>query len=454
MKAIVGYHGVCREAQLATLERHLSSPVVGPDPIFLTGPASTGKTLIVRHALENYDGGVYVNLDCVQCCTSPSLFRMLSKKLTRALKDQRKTSSKNVLVKYRGVTNASNFMSYMKDILPGDVRVWIVLDNVDRVCRQGVLPVLDRVSEVLGVDIGLILLSQFPWTSGMFTERYSRGSTCIREPTVVEFPAYSEEELKKICLARGYSPRCQSYTAYFEQFLSLVVPAVARMSNNILDVQAVVTKLWPRYIAPVKKGAAMRARDLSGLVTGPLKDIISEMDIGINRCQSDLDPSKDTLQSKVLFAVPHMGKWILLASYIASRNKPTTDKAVFDPGYSRKRRKNSQALDRQVERALEMKLQGSHPFPLERMMNIFYYICEPGQQKDQTTEKFREIWCFKLQHVDISMQVTSLCTLGLLTCIGVDPLTSPMYRCNVSEELAYLIARNLQVSLNDYLKLA
>lgn len=445
---------VCRDEQLKTLLEHVSSPVVGPEPLFLSGPASTGKTLILKQALAELHDALYLYLDCVQCCTSQLLYKMLIKKLARAVYGVE--TGRGCM--HRAITNVSQCITHMVDMLKEKegMRVWIVLDNVDRVCREGVLPVLDRVSEVSGVDVGLILVSRFPWSSGIFSETYTRGSTCMREPTSVEFPAYTDEELQRICLARGYSSKCQLYTKYYEQFLSLVVPAVTRMSNNILDVEAVLAKLWPVYVAPVKKAAGVniRARMLSGTVTPLLKNIVSEMDIGMNRCHGALSVDGDTLKSKVLFAIPFMGKWILLASYIASRNKPTTDKAVFDPGYSKKRRKNAQALDRQTERALEMKLQGSHPFPLERMLNIFYYICEPKASMVQTPEDYRDGWCKKLQHVEVTMQVTSLCALGLLTCLGADPLTAPMYRCNVSEDLAYVIARNLKVSLNDYLKLA
>lgn len=444
---------VCRDEQLKTLLAHLSSPVVGPEPLFLSGPASTGKTLVLKQALAEHDDALCMYLDCVQCCTSQMVYNMLMKKLARAVYGEEKGCMHR-----RAGMNVSQCMTQMVDMLKEKegVRVWIVLDHVDRVCREGVLPVLDRVSEMSGVDVGLILVSRFPWSSGMFSEAYTRGSTCMRQPTCVEFPAYTEEEIQRICLARGYSSKCQLYTKYYEQFLSLVVPVVTRMSNNILDVEAVLGKLWPVYVAPVKKAAGVniRARMLSGTVTPLLKNIVSEMDIGMNRCHGALSVDGDTMKSKVLFAIPFMGKWILLASYIASRNKPTTDKAVFDPGYSKKRRRNAQAHDRQTERAMEMKLQGSHPFPLERMLNIFYYICEPKTSMVQTPEDYRDGWCKKLQHVEVTMQVTSLCTLGLLTCLGADPLTSPMYRCNVSEDLAYVIARNLKISLNDYLKLA
>lgn len=455
---------VCRSLQRDALREHLESPVVGPGTLFVTGPASTGKTSVVKQTLkevgQRHSHVVSVYLDCVQCCTSKTLYRTLVRKLAQVLYGTDTVSRGKTS---QAVTTVSQCMTRLVAMLQDKrMRVWIVLDNVDRVLdHKGLLPVLDRVAEMSGVDVGLILVSRFPWCSGMFSESHTSGSKYMRDPSVtVEFSAYTDEELKKICLARGYSARCQMYATYFEQFLSFIIPAVTRMSNNILDIQAVVTKLWPHYIAPVKKAGrdGVQARNLSARVRPMLKNIVSEMDIGLDRSRGPVslkDGQSDTLHAKVLFAIPYMGKWILLASYIASRNKPTTDKAVFDPGYSKKRRRNSQALDRQAEQALEMKLRGSHPFPLERMLNIFYYIAEPKTLGvEALPDDYRSVWCQKMQHVDVSMQVSSLCSLGLLTCVGVDPLTAPTFRCNVSEDLAYIIAGNLNVSLNDYLKLA
>lgn len=452
---------VCREAQDKLIRDHLTTPVIGPQPLFVTGPASTGKTLSVKKALQDLVGShISIYIDCVQYSSSRMLYRVLVKKLTRSLKRRQQTQASKVLLMSRAITNASQLVTHLNEIVEKGVcttKVWVVLDRAERMCKEGVLPVLDRISETTGMDLGVIMISRLPWSSGIFMEGHKRGSKCMREPYVVEFPPYNDNELKSICLARGYSGRCSAYSQYFEQFLSFILPALTRMTNNILDVQAIVAKLWPHYIAPVKKGGKnIQVRQLNMAINPALKNIVSEMDIGVDKSKNVMskDSYNDNFKSKILFAIPYMGKWILLASYIASRNKPTTDKAVFDPGYYQKGKKNSQALDRQAEKSLEVKLRGTHPFPLERMLHIFYYISEPKASETPLPENYRTGWCEQMQHVDVLMQVSSLCSLGLLTCMGVDPLTAPTFRCNVSEDLAYVIARNLNVSLNDYLKLA
>ena len=48
------------------------------------------------------------------------------------------------------------------------------------------------------------------------------------------------------------------------------------------------------------------------------------------------------------FELPYNSKLLLLAAYIASRNRPTSDKRLFDTGPGKRRRKNAMASDRQV----------------------------------------------------------------------------------------------------------
>lgn len=261
----------------------------------------------------------------------------------------------------------------------------------------------------------------------------------------------------QICMMRGYSPRCTEYTKYYEQFVASVVPVLARGTNNLLDIRVALSKLWPVYIAPVrKKGASVQGPQLLRAIMPMLQNIVSNLDVGVNHCATTATAKEREMgnEAKMVLAIPYMSKFLLLASYIASRNKATSDQAIFDPGYSGKSRKNSQALDRQAERALDKKLRGSHAFPLERMLNIYYYICEPKSVDGFIPKEGHVEWLDKLQEVEVLMQVTSLCSLGLLTCVGGDPLTGPSYRCDLSDDLAYKIARNLKVSLNDYIKLA
>lgn len=162
--------------------------------------------------------------------------------------------------------------------------------------------------------------------------------------------------------------------------------------------------------------------------------------------------------SSLVFELPYASKLLLLSAYIASRNKPTADRTVFDPSHSRRGRKSSQALDRQSEVATEAALRGPGPFSLERLLHIFYCLFEQHghQTDDQDIDEHdqtvpSESLPFTLQRADIGMQLSSLVTLRLLSTSRGDVLEGFTYRCHITDELAYAIAANLQVRLTEYL---
>lgn len=472
--------------QRQAIHAHFSSPCICPEPLFVTGPASTGKTTTVKEVMAQLPRGqVGVYIDSIEFCTARSIYGEVIKRLGTALRASTGSTSKKRALESSSffttravVTNQSQFATHMGALLKGfeGTKVWIVLDNVERVCSRAgaagatdgqVLSVLDHLGEALSVDIGLVLISMVPWSSGMFSTSASRLGKGTRDPSVVEFSAYSPADLERICLTSD-AFKCKGknhYKTYFQQFVRSMVPLLSRATNNLMDVQNALRKIWKQYIAPVKTGGSMPTNWQHSVLFNKVKVLVTEVvrDMDVKGRSIEDEASKnasvgeygaaDRERANQFGATVSMGlfaKYIVMASYLASRNKPKTDKAIFDPGYTRgkRTRKNSQALDRQSEQALEMRLRGSHPFPLERMLQIFYYVCEPPQEESV------ECWSRKMQEVDILMQVSTLCSMGLLTCLTPDTLSQPTYKCNVSDEMAYAVAAELNLTLNNYLKLA
>ena len=46
--------------------------------------------------------------------------------------------------------------------------------------------------------------------------------------------------------------------------------------------------------------------------------------------------------------LPYCAKWLLLAAFLASRNRPSVDRRLFDASHRSQRRRNMHAHDRQV----------------------------------------------------------------------------------------------------------
>lgn len=63
-------------------------------------------------------------------------------------------------------------------------------------------------------------------------------------------------------------------------------------------------------------------------------------------CRTDNKPT-----GKLDFELPYNSKLLLLAAYIASRNRPASDRKLFDNTAGKRRRKNVHASDRQVVHA-------------------------------------------------------------------------------------------------------
>lgn len=60
-------------------------------------------------------------------------------------------------------------------------------------------------------------------------------------------------------------------------------------------------------------------------------------------CRTDNKPT-----GNLDFELPYNSKLLLLAAYIASRNRPASDRKLFDNTAGKRRRKNVLASDRQV----------------------------------------------------------------------------------------------------------
>lgn len=262
--------------------------------------------------------------------------------------------------------------------------------------------------------------------------------------------------------------------AAYRHFVHSSVPAIVRATRNLLDARAILHRLWPQYSAPLREGIDLQAPALMNRIRGDMQRAIRELDVGggggcasaSRSTAAQLDPmtkGQATEQrhttnttSVLAFELPYVSKLLLLAAYVASRNKATADRIIFDPGYSHRGRHNSQAHDRQTENAAEAALRGPHSFPLERLLQIFYCLYDqhgPHEERNEGEIGIRNI-AFEVQRAEISMQLTTLVSLQLLSTGGGDVLEGCSYRYNLADDLAFAIASNVKLRLGDYLRLA
>jgi Cdc6-like AAA superfamily ATPase len=183
------------------------------------GPASTGKTAIVKDVMEGM-GCTHAYVDGIEICGlgARQLYSTLLGKVCRAVERMengdvsacRNAEGRNMRKRRQMGTKVceslATFLSEMEHVLESSEaareRVWIVLDNSERVIKTNreVIVGLTRLGEICDVDIGVILVSSVPWTSGLLDGNMGNGGQLksISNPSVVDFAAYRSEDLIKV----------------------------------------------------------------------------------------------------------------------------------------------------------------------------------------------------------------------------------------------------------------
>eukprot|EP00887_Chlorella_sp_A99_P001473 scaffold8.g1473.t1 len=490
----------CREAQIDLLTASVvlnDSPAL---PVFVVGPAATGKTAVVRALLRAY-GLRHAYVDCTEVVAPRPLLSSVLHQL-RGGKRQREDGY-DACVKCDSI---SEFLLQLPEAARAAARraaaaagagagarrsasaaaaavappCWVVVDHAELLARTDLLAALVRARDATRANVGLLLISSLSRSTGHFASLAWGGNQAM---TTAEFGGYSREELTRIMDARRRRLHGPRDDAPFRQFLTAFLPAFARASNNLLDLRAAVDRLFPLYLAPLKErreGPAPQAAALYHRIKPRVQGMIRDLDFrgaGRPACAGagagaaaapaadaagagaeaaggggeGAPPDRRASSRGLSFELPYVSKFLLLAAYIASRNKPATDRVVFDPTLKKRGRRDAQAHDRQVEAELEAKLRGPHSFPLERLLQIFFALY--GKEGEEEGDGRREARRTMLQG-EVLMQVPSLVALRLLSQSAGDVLEGQVYRCSLTEGAAHAIARNLGVELGHYLKLA
>lgn len=109
-------------------------------------------------------------------------------------------------------------------------------------------------------------------------------------------------------------------------------------------------------------------------------------------------------------------------------------------------------------------MKGPHSFTLERLLHVFYalFAAADGRAGLERAEAAagaeggeHEGCAPEVLDAEVGVQVSSLVTLRLLSRGGADPLDpGASYRCHLQPEAAAGLARNLGISLSDFLHFA
>ncbi|KAA6423708.1 MAG: origin recognition complex subunit 5 [Trebouxia sp. A1-2] len=383
-----------REEQIQKLVNGVST--AGAPLLFVCGPSSTGKTSVVRRGLWK-------------------VVHFVSSGDHQFKPDE-----------YVGVAPPQKPAKY------------IVVDHVERIADSGLLAVLLKAREITGANVGLILISSVSWGSSIFECDTLR----VVRPMQLAFPAYEDDVLTKI-IALGCPPKedVESYV----RFIGSYMYDFARVSRRLEDLQKVIQHLYPMYLQPVRDGKIERdnATALFAAFAPHFREAVANFTSGAAAASFVPKHHKPRADAKPIggldFELPYNSKLLLLAAYIASRNRPNLDNRLFDTGPGKRRRKNAMASDRQAEGAKEAQLRGPITFPQERLLSYFWNLLK-SEGADDEAAAWDERAAQQQQSAEVFMLLRSLAS--------GDMLDDGKYQCNIKDELAQKLAHNLQINLN------
>ncbi|DBB06530.1 TPA: hypothetical protein ACH3X1_012075 [Trebouxia sp. C0004] len=299
---------------------------------------------------------------------------------------------------------------------------YIVVDHVERIADSDLLAVLLKAREITGASVGLILISSVSWGSSIFECDTLR----VVRPMQLPFPAYEDDVLTKI-IALG-CPSKEDVESYV-RFIGSYMYDFARVSRRLEDLQKVIQNLYPVYLQPVRDGKieSDNATALFAAFAPHFREAVANFTYGAaaativpkhHKPRADAKPT-----SGLDFELPYNSKLLLLAAYIASRNRPNLDKRLFDTGPGKRRRNNAMASDRQAEGAKEAQLRGPITFPQERLLSYFWNLLK-SEGADDEAAAWDEGAAHQQQSAEVFMLLRSLVSLRLLSQARLIPHVS------------------------------
>ncbi|KAF8884420.1 origin recognition complex subunit 5 C-terminus-domain-containing protein [Gymnopilus junonius] len=183
----------------------------------------------------------------------------------------------------------------------------------------------------------------------------------------------------------------------------------------------------------------------------------------LGQSQASKDSSAAAEATSMRF-LPRMSKFILLASFVASTNPAKSDIRIFGRGLDEKKRKRRRAAPKMSAKKksagpskVSQRLLGPTSFPLDRMLAILGALLEeneaewklpspqftiPGEETDMD-----------ISRVGIYASVMELTSMRLLhRASPPDRLDGPpQFKCVISHDMALVLAKQLDVALNDLL---
>merc|ERR1719228_266786 len=308
------------------------------------------------------------------------------------------------------------------------------------------MSVFTRLQEITGCNVCTIVETRLDWNK-------LRPTQDIVSPITLHFAQYTREELVKLVGSLLEGDKTEQFRL---QYAGLVLSVFYPVTRSLMELLHIARFNYGTYVKPVIAGE-IKETDTKKLwfnvephlrkclSTVHLREVASKQMLSLEQEHIATKEESHSLSilplapgptisnvSRITIELPFYSKFLLISAFLASYNPAKSDKRFFvkHHGKQRKTVKSMKSKDK-----LNSQLTGPKPFPLERLLAIFYNIVE--EQVNPTA--------------NIYSQVSSLVRLQLLTAIGLDIMDQPKYKCNVSLDFVRTVVKTVQFDVYKYL---
>ncbi|XP_078275824.1 origin recognition complex subunit 5 [Rhinoraja longicauda] len=424
---------ICRDSQIVTLLSLLGEPQHYSYPsFFVYGHTATGKTYVIQTLLETCKFP-HVIVNCVECFSSRMLFEQILNQLQGNW-----LSSENECIPYLRCNTLNEFVLRFKQVVREqnllNQTVYIVLDNAEQLREMdaNLLPGFLRFQELAETNVTVIFISEIVW------EKFRPNTGCF-EPLTLYFPDYSKDDILKI-LSHDYPPEFSA--DFYMSYINILLGVFYTVCRDLKELRHLAAINFPKFCEPVQKGDVSEedTRRLWRNIEPHLKKAMQTVylrEISSSQWERLQQEDEDDRHLKGLSAhahveLPYYSKFLLIAAYLSSYNPARTDKRFFMKHHGKI--KKSSFLKKHEKTSNH--LLGPKPFPLDRLLAIFYSIVD-----SRVTPS-----------ANVFSQITTLVALQLLTQVGHDDqLDGPKYKCTASLDFIRAIARTVNFDIVRYL---
>ncbi|KAF5183410.1 Origin of replication complex subunit [Thalictrum thalictroides] len=343
----------CQILELLRLFGPINSSLL---PIFLYGGPSSGKTSIVLHIFKHLKRP-FIYASCRTCHNPRLLFESVLNQLLLHRKD-----SSNAYSSAKRCDKPSDFVNMLRESLMEVINslrvnskksglkesgeqgiggmVYIIFDNMELVRDWDkdsvIISMLFKLYDILKMpEVGLIFISN----NSPDTYHLNTGSV---EPIPIHFPEYTEDDLYQIFLRNQRDPKLYS------SFLDVVLKDSCKITRCIDELSTYFRLLFEKYCEPLSGIGRVPNQDMKSKLYMHLKPHVTPSLNEVFRVPSclalELKENKEKVGKKrnmrrlgdgvvpddIDFHMSVSAKYLLISTFLASRNPATLDAALFD----------------------------------------------------------------------------------------------------------------------------